>query len=176
MNNNRKIYFYEKNIYTIVNADKLPIGSEVICCDNLKDLYIKINNINESSGTDVNENLWNNIVLTVISIRDISHTNRFLCNDGKCYNIAYFVSCFDESLLPEEYYVPYKREDCPLVLKDVVIQKKSLTPFIITDFKYKKNTGLWYITAGDKDFTFKQLFDLFILKNWKPCGNLVMNE
>lgn len=176
---NKPIVYLEKNVFTALNAEHIPLFSKVICSSNLRDVKFKINMINDAIEKGKQDDFCLNNIITLFRVAPEGADNRFVCDDKKSYPLAYLVLQPDYNNNEDgikKYYVPWNHESCPIGFSDCVVEKKSKCASMITGFKRRNDTGIEYITIGNIDYTFKQLFDLFELMDGEPCGNEVMNE
>jgi|WetSurMetagenome_2_1015567.scaffolds.fasta_scaffold14626_10 hypothetical protein len=176
---NKPIVYLEKNVFTALNADKIPIFSKVICSSNLGDIKYKIYMINTAIENRKQDDLWLDNIRTIYLVEPEGADNRFVCDNKKSYPLAYLVFQPDYNQNEDgikKYYVPWNHESCFIGFSDCVVEKKSKCASMVTGFKKRNDTGVEYITIGNVDYTFKQLFDLFELMDGEPCGNEVSNE
>lgn len=70
----------ESQIYTVVNADKVMVGSKGYCSDTIKGLMMEVNN---SLGNDYEE---------IQEIRDNRFASRFVIRNRRAFNLFYLVA------------------------------------------------------------------------------------
>ena len=123
-----------KQVYTCINADKLKVGSKVVCADDLGTLKEII------EKTKLEDN--NNWVEELEEVKDENCKFRFVTCYGT-YNIAYLIS------EPEEKKLKWT----DLKIGDIIKQKKGTytTMVVSIDTREENGTGksISHILAGD---------------------------
>ena len=90
--------FDKSRVYTVLNADKLEVGSMVIVADTLKTLKEKVTHFD-----------YEGMVRRLIKINDESKAYRFAINEDEVYALAYFVSPSESKKTPK--YKPFSNSE-----------------------------------------------------------------
>lgn len=157
--------FDKSRIYTMVNADKIKLGSEGYFADNIYYLQQAVQHDNIDTG----------YFGKVVDIKDIGTGFRFVADNGLCFSLFYFIKEQEENKFrpfknTDDMITEFCRRSGNLLLANINI------PVIY--FKNKKSGRSYIMSAFDchlvkishEVYDMVDLFNNFTFIDDSPCG------